>query len=267
MHAHSHIPLHSPLSDYAMMIWEVEGRYNSSEIILPQGAIEIIFSFSDEITGILPHKNTIEKVSRCFVQGMHTHVVRSNYAGVHHMFGIKLYPHRVHDLLDILPSELNNITVDLTLIHPVFNRLWQQLSEAKTFEERVKIAEKELPAPDTDANERMAQITKLFQQNGSSSFQSVDELAKQVYYLPRQLNRVAHQLFGLSAEELTVYKKFIESVKLIHTENTSLTSIAYEAGFYDQAHFSRVFKSYTDFTPNQYKKQKSHQPFHLYPAA
>lgn len=229
--------------------------------------VEIVFSFADEISGILPHKKLLEKVSRCFIQGMHTHIVHSEYAGFHHLFGIQLYPHRVKDLLGILPAELNNITLDLTLIHPFFNRLWHQLSEATSFEERIKIAEVELPVLDSNHNQRSEQITRLFLQNGSTAFQTVDELAKQVYYSTRQLNRVAHQLFGFSADELTVYKKFIESVKLIHTENNSLTSVAYEAGFYDQAHFCRVFKSFTGFTPNQYKKQKSHQPFHLYPVA
>ena len=248
-------------------MWEVNGQPDAKEIILPQGVVEIVFNFADEMSGILPYQQTREKVSRCFIQGMHTHLVHSQCIGLHHLFGMHVYPHRVQQWLGISPAELNNITVDLTLIHPFFNQLWHQLREADSFEKRVCVIEKELPVLQQENNQRSEQLSILFQQKGSHSFQSVDELARQVYYSPRQLNRVVHQLFGFSAEELTVYKKFIESVKLIHNENSSLTSIAYEAGFYDQAHFCRVFKSYTGFTPNQYKKQKSHQPFHLYPAA
>lgn len=259
--------MQSHLQQYIPLLWEVNGRADAKEIILPQGVVEIVFSFADEISGILPHRQSSEKVSCCFIQGMHTHIVHSQCKGIHHLFGIHLHPHRIQELLGILPSELNNITVDLTLINPFFNRLWHQLSEATSFEERVKIAERELPVLDNNHNQRSEQITRLFRQNGTNAFQTVDELAKQVYYSPRQLNRVTHQLFGFSADELTVYKKFIESVKLIHTENNALTSVAYEAGFYDQAHFCRVFKSYTGITPNQYKKQKSHLPFHLYPTA
>jgi AraC-like DNA-binding protein len=178
-----------------------------------------------------------------------------------------IHPHRVLQWLGISPAELNNVTVDLTLIQPIFNQLWHQLREAGSFDERVRIVEKELPVLNDQRNQRSEQLGKLFRKNGNQFFQSVEELAKQVYYSPRQLNRVVHQVFGFSAEELIVYKKFIESVKLIHIQDSSLTSVAYEAGFYDQAHFCRVFKSYTGYTPNQYKKQKSHEPFHLYPAA
>lgn len=266
MHTQVHIPVQSQLKDYVVAMWEVKGDNNSREIILPQGVVEIIFSFADEITGILPHKKTVEKVSHCFIQGVHTHIVHSAYAGAHHLFGIQLQPHRVYDLLGVIPSELHNTTVDLSLIDPLFSRLWHQLREAKTYKERVAVTERELPFINTDFNRRSAQISTLFQQNGVS-FQSVDELARLVYYSTRQLNRIVHQLFGFSAEELTTYKKFIESVKLIHSNNASLTSIGYDAGFYDQAHFSRVFKSYTGFTPNEYRKQKSDLPFHLYPAA
>nr|WP_246496450.1 helix-turn-helix domain-containing protein [Chitinophaga varians] len=33
-----------------------------------------------------------------------------------------------------------------------------------------------------------------------------------------------------------------------------LTDVAYDNGFYDQAHFIRVFKSFAGITPLQYKK-------------
>ena len=116
------------------------------------------------------------------------------------------------------------------------------------------------PVPVCD---RSAELSNLFLSNNADGFQSVNELARRVYYSPRQLNRVVHNNYGISAEELTIYKKFVESIKLIHVENKSLTDVAYSTGFYDQAHFCRVFKSYSDMTPNQYKKAKGSLPFHI----
>ena len=226
--------------------------------------MEIIFSFADEIHGTMPHGRSVEQVPNRFIQGIHTHVVQSRYVGTHHLFGVRLHPNRVQQLLGILPSELNNLAVDLTLVQPRFNQLRNQLGEAASFEERVQILQQELPVLAAATCQRSEELSRLFIAAGTDSFQTVDELAKQVCYSPRQLNRVVHQLFGLSAEELTGYKKFVESVKLIHTNNSSLTSIAYHTGFYDQSHFCRVFKSYTGLTPNQYKQRKSHLPFHLF---
>ena len=52
-------------------------------------------------------------------------------------------------LIGIIPSELKNTIIDLTLIKPGFNILWHQLKEAESFEERVKIIESEFPVLST----------------------------------------------------------------------------------------------------------------------
>jgi AraC-like DNA-binding protein len=86
--------------------------------------------------------------------------------------------------------------------------------------------------------DRSGALSHLFLSGGTAVFQTVDELARKVCYSTRQLNRVVQDLYGISAEELTTYKKFMESVRLIHAEEGSLTGVAYSAGFYDQAHFA-----------------------------
>ena len=123
--------------------------------------------------------------------------------------------------------------------------------------------ERDFPQLAEAAYDRPKMLSDLFLADNIDRFQNVDELAKEVCYSPRQLNRVAHSLFGLSAEDLVVYKKFLQSVKLIHSDNRSLTDIAYHSGFYDQSHFCRVFKLHSGMTPSQYKKAKGPQPFHI----
>lgn len=40
----------------------------------------------------------------------------------------------------------------------------------------------------------------------------------------------------------------------------NLTEVGYACGFYDQAHFIRVFKEFSAMTPGQYLEQKSRIP-------
>jgi AraC-like DNA-binding protein len=263
MDAFFHIPSASRLQNYVTIVWEIKGEENINEIILPQGIVEIIFNFADQINGIMPDGKKIVQVPRCFIQGIHTYSVHSEYIGQHHLFGIRLHPYQIEYFLGILPSKLNNSAIDLALIEPAFERLWHQLVESPSFNERVSLLEKELPQLTAPICARSKHLSDLFLNGRAENFQTVDALAQQVCYSSRQLNRVAHNLFGLSAEELTLYKKLVESIKLIHFSNSSLTEIAYSAGFYDQAHFCRVFKSYTGMTPNQYRKRKSEIPFHI----
>lgn len=258
-----HIPVNSRLQGYVSMIWEVVGKKNSAEIILPQGVVEIVFNFAEQVNGVMPDGSSLVKVPRCFVQGIHTHIIHSHYVGQHHLLGVRLHPYGIESILGLSPSELNNTIVDLTLIQSNFSQIWHQLAELNSFDEKVNLLQKELPELTTPVCDRSKALSHLFLSDETERFQTVEELAQEVCYSTRQLNRVVHNLFGLSAEELTIYKKFVESIKLIHKESFSLTEVAYHAGFYDQAHFCRVFKSYTGMTPNQYKKQKSQLPFHI----
>ena len=257
------IPHTSRLCDYVSMIWQAEGVHQESEAIIPQGVVDIIFNFSEAISGIKPVENSVFHAPRCFLFGMHTRVMHAQYSTRHLLLGIRLHPYQVQAMLGVHPSEIKNLTIDLSLILPEMDSLWHRLIELKTFEERVQLLEEQLPHIADDHNIRNKALSDLFLKHGVESFQSVDELSRQVCYSPRQLHRVAHDLFGLSAEELTLFKKFIQSVNLMHGDRVSLTEVAYKAGFYDQAHFCRVFKTFTGITPGLYRKRKGVLPFHI----
>ncbi|TCJ12571.1 AraC family transcriptional regulator [Flaviaesturariibacter flavus] len=258
------IPVHCTLAAYATLIWEVNGPA-VQETILPQGVVEIVFHFADAIQGIPPHQEDPVRTPRCFVQGFNTHVIRATYIGRQHLVGVRLQPHRVRGLLGVPPSAFLNATVDLSLLHPRFDTLWHQLGEAASFEERVGILLRELPVLDPATCPRSDQLSKLVLGPGADAFESVDALARAVCYSTKQLGRVSRQLFGISAEMLVTYKKFLEAVKGVHRPHASLTSVGYDSGFYDQAHFSRVFKSFSGMTPKEYRAGKSAVPFHLFP--
>lgn len=263
MNNHIHIPFTSQLSEYVTTIFEVKGKSNSREMILPKGVVEMIFNFGGNASGSLPDKKLFT-APLCFIQGVYTGTLDVHYTGHHHLFGIRLQPGMVKGLLGILPSELKNNIIDLTLIRPGFNILWHQLKEAVSFNERVKIIEEQFPVLSAGVCLRTQKLCTMFQSESLDSFQNLDDLSKQVHYSTRHLNRKSQSLFGISAEELITYKKFLHAVKLMHINNDPLTSIAYDSGFYDQAHFCRIFKSYAGITANQYRKQKTVLPFHLY---
>lgn len=264
MNAHMHIPVSSPLKEYITGIWEVYGHRYVTETILPKGIFEMVFNLADDMEGILPFSIQPVRTPKCFIQGINTQVINANYIGQQHLFGIRLQPHMVQSLLGIMPSELNNIIVDLTLIKPEFEIIWEQLIEVKSFEERVKIIETVFPILSDADSPRIKKLSQLFLADSIQNFQSVDQLTEQVYYSSRHLNRKVHSIFGMSAEELVIYKKFLHSVNLMHGEKTTLTDITYRSGFYDQSHFSRVFKKYSGITAKEYQTKKGELPFHLF---
>jgi AraC-like DNA-binding protein len=259
-----HIPARSQLKEYVTSIWEVFGSQNIKETILPQGVVEMIFNLGDPMSGLMPYTTETFHAPLCFIQGINTQMVHVSYSGQQHLFGIRLQPGMVKSLIGVIPSELKNTLVDLTLIKPGFKVLWNQLKEAPSFQERVKLIEAGFPVLSAAVCLRTQKLCDLFLADGLQDFQSLDCLSEQIYFSPRHLNRKAQSIFGISAEELITYKKFLHAVKLMHSGNDTLTSIGYESGFFDQAHFCRIFKSYSGLTPRQYRQNKSELPFHLF---
>jgi AraC-like DNA-binding protein len=263
----THISASSKLATYVTGIWELWGGHGINETILPQGIVEMVFNLGDPMTGGTIGAQPSCSAPRCFIQGVNTEIVQVAYAGQQHLFGIRLHPGMVKSLIGVLPFELKNTLVDLTLIKPDFNSLWHRLKEAISFAERVKILEDTLPTIPAVDCQRTEKLCSLFMADGLQSFQSINGLSEEVYYSTRHLNRKTQSLFGISAEELITYKKYLHAVKLMHFTNESLTSVAYDSGFFDQAHFCRIFKSYAGITARQYRQKKSALPYHLFPQA
>jgi AraC-like DNA-binding protein len=156
---------------------------------------------------------------------------------------------------------LNAIT-DLELIDKSFGHIWHQLADCESFESRVSTVQ-------AWALERRA---KLYEQelalsqflSSTEEIQTVANLASTFCYSSRQLHRKVQELFGMSSEVLLRYKRYHRALHLMHRSSETLTSIAYECGYYDQAHFNREFKEFTGLTPGAYRQQQSHLPGHIF---
>lgn len=264
MTTHIHIPDQSALSEYVTAIWEINGDRRVRETILPKGIIEIVFNLGDDMKGTQSLNNRIFQPARCFVQGLYTEALTVSYSEQHHLFGIQLKPHMVKRLLRLTSSELKDQVVDLSLVSRTINDLWNQLGESQDFEERVKIIEHNFPLLDPEDCSRTKKLSTLFYSNTIEGFQSMDTLSQQVCYSTRHLNRKIQSIFGVSAEELISYKKFLHSIRLIHQENLSLSKVANRSGFYDPSHFSRTFKSFAGMTANEYNLRKGSLPHHFF---
>lgn len=88
--------------------------------------------------------------------------------------------------------------------------------------------------------------------SGSSDPVTVKQLTTETSLSQRQLSRRFQRAVGLSPMEYIGVNRFINSLKhLKKYPDASLTSVAYESGYYDQAHFIRDYKAYTGHTPGE----------------
>ncbi len=82
---------------------------------------------------------------------------------------------------------------------------------------------------------------------------SINELSKQNNINRRQLVRKFSSTIGLSPKQLSKTIRLQATLKTLLTKNiTSLTDLAYENKYYDQAHFIKEFKAFTGLTPKEF---------------
>lgn len=81
---------------------------------------------------------------------------------------------------------------------------------------------------------------------------SVQQLTESTGISQRQLSRKFQEYVGLSPKAYLGVTRFVRSLQ--HLKNypaQSLTQIAYESGYYDQAHFIRDYSTYAGHTPRE----------------
>lgn len=242
--------------------WQTEGTPgHKTEYILPKGSIEIIFNFGSPIPF---HRDEQTKglTPRCFINGASSRKVELCMPPYQHFFGVVLQPAAVRKLFSAPSGIFHNAITDLELVNPVCNALWHELAAAPSFEERQAIVTAWTLKKEATFHAREMAISSFL--HTKEALTSVTAMAAAFCYSTRQLHRKTHELFGMSTEHLLRFKRYQSALHAMHATQASLTHIAYDCGYFDQAHFTHEFRSYTGLTPSTYRRQKSHLPGHLF---
>ncbi len=148
---------------------------------------------------------------------------------------------------------LTNNTVALSDVwHEMGTALEDKLANLYTNEARAEMIQKyllQLLASDK-CDLHVAYCLNEAQRSGGSI--AVSKLSTGVGLSQRQLSRRFQQHVGLSPKEYLRVFRFINSLQhLKKYPHISLTEVACQSGYYDQAHFIRDYKAYTGHSPGE----------------
>lgn len=132
----------------------------------------------------------------------------------------------------------------------VFQKLKESLDEKK---------EKPSVAPDchsaSEEHHRVTLICKYIEENLDKDNSIVNICSKFGISQP-QLSKLYKQWLGKTYNEYLTEARITEAKRLILQPDALLVGeVAEKVGFKDQFYFSKVFKSYTGYTPRDYRKQ------------
>lgn len=235
------------------------------ELILPKGTVEIIFNFSVNIS----YENSLHRfftqLPVVFINGINFNPVVLSKKGNQNFIGLQLSSAGFKQLFGISVKEINNRVYPGEDICAELKILAEQLYLCQTFFKQADTLLNWIRSKLSVTNEqiRMAGLYKLLG-TGSFADTTVNQLCKRICISDRQFRRLSADWLGMNPEEFIHYNKYLDGLQRIHNSAESLTRIGLSAGYYDQSHFIREFKSYTGLTPSQYRKANKGIPGHIY---
>jgi AraC-like DNA-binding protein len=197
----------------------------------------------------------ITTLPKCFLIGQLTEPYVIEPVGVTGSFVVQFKPNGFLPFATIPIKEMENTAVPLEkLFGQKGLEIEQRILNANTTTEKIQIIEtfliKLLAERKTIDNVVNSTIDTIYTSNGQFS---VNEFSKSSNISRRQLARKFSDSIGLSPKQLAKIIRIQTTLKaLLNQEITSLTDLAYENEYFDQAHFIKDFKEFTGLTPKEF---------------
>jgi AraC-like DNA-binding protein len=246
------------LSPYIKFYWTLEdfdaSICSARERIFPDGRIELLFHYGDLFQKYIDD-DQVENQPRSFLHGQIRRFIDVRPTGKTGIFSIRFEPHGLYPFLKQDVGELTDNTIST---HELWGLEGQLLEErivaANTTAVRIQIVENFLIQRMRAPNMRQDDIDyciKLI--DYSDGLISVEKLSSEVNVSRRHLERKFIERVGITPKLLARITRFQKALNMLETNSSkSLTTVAYEGGFYDQSHFIRDFKEFTGYNPNTY---------------
>jgi AraC-like DNA-binding protein len=193
-----------------------------------------------------------------FVAGMHAApaIVRSGASWA--CVELRLTPLGAHRFLGLPMHELANVTVELEDLLPRAGELTTRLREAHSWAERFDLVEALLAhrlADSLPPSPGVAWSWHRLRRTGGRA--SISELAAELGWSHRRLIARFREQIGLAPKTVARVLRFDRAIAALGSSHSrGLAEIAFDCGYFDQAHLNRDFRELAGTTPTEFLRSK-----------
>ena len=249
--------VHEALAPYVRLIWLLEcdgpALFGGPERIVADGVVEAIFHYRTPFTmRFADAEATRQPVSLLVSQTRR--FIEIEPAGAGGFIAVRFHPWGAHPFLPVPMLDVADraTPADEVWRRPDVREIEERVGTAATDEERVDALQafllrhlEEHRSPDVSGLVRTLWRTPPPVR--------IDRIAESLGVGQRRLERTFETSLGMTPKHLTRLARFLRACqRLRDAPDVRLTGVAYDAGFYDQAHFIHEFRSFAGMTPGEF---------------
>ncbi|MBS1659598.1 MAG: helix-turn-helix transcriptional regulator [Bacteroidetes bacterium] len=236
-------------------IYESDSEAAFDDTVFPSGCMEIIFNLGTGHWQTAPGGSNFITHPGIELWGQITRPLPVRSIGKNTMLGIRFFSHSAAYFLHEQMDKLNNQVLDVSDVSgQAMRELHARLLEAETWNKRIELIETFLLYSLSHSESRLSKVTLVSnvmkELRKEDFFDNINTVASRYGITSRYLQKLFLQHTGLTPKLYSKINRFQNSLRLIAKKDISLTSVAYDCGYFDQSHFIREFKSFTGLTPS-----------------
>lgn len=259
-------PAGHPLEPHVLSIFRVRtGTPHRHETILPKGNVDLLFNLGETVVGEgLEPQPYVVAPGAAWVGGLKTRPYNVLPRGPLYLVGVSLRGEACAGMLPLSPAEIVNLEAHDLPASAGLRTMGERLHDADSFADQCAMLTRWLagrlrPVRGADVVRHACALLRR-----SPAEDAVRATARALAVSPRHLRRMVGEHVGIGPAEYVRLARFIDAMHRISAPARTLTEVAHAAGYYDQAHFCRDFRSFAGMTPQEYRAQaRGPEPGHI----
>lgn len=219
---------------------------------VPSGIVPVIFTFAGRVHEREP-ESRVWTEHGTFTAGLHDKFVLVQSTGPSHGLQVNFTALGARLFFQRPLADLANRTIELGDVLGHADSWTAELFDAPTWERRFELLDRCIEARIAAASPPHAAIAWAWQQLVHSDGRArIGSLREQIGWSEKTfVARFRHEL-GLAPKPFARVVRFASAVRsLTRGDRPRLVDVAYDAGYYDQAHFSSDFRAFAGVTPTE----------------